>query len=78
MITALKVQIDISIIIPLYKGQKYCERLLKMVEKNCLYNNLFQECQVEVIFVNDYPDEKIVIEDKYTCFEVKLISHKKT
>ncbi len=77
MITALKVQIDISIIIPLYKGQKYCERLLKMVEKNCLYNNLFQECQVEVIFVNDYPDEKIVIEDKYTCFEVKLISHKK-
>lgn len=69
--------IDISIIIPLFKGQKFCDRLLNMVEKNCLYHNLFKECTVEILFVNDYPDEKIFIENKVRHFTVKIISQKR-
>ena len=76
MVTIPSMQTDISIIIPLYKGQKYCERLLKMIEKNCLYNNLFRECQIEVILVNDYPDEQVLLEDNDCFFDIKLIIHK--
>ncbi len=76
MVAIPSIQTDISIIIPLYKGQKYCERLLKMIEKNCLYNNLFRECQIEVIFVNDYPDEQVLLEDNDSFFDIKLIIHK--
>lgn len=66
--------INISIIIPLYRGQKYCTRLLDMIEINCLYNNLFQECEVEVIFVNDYPDEKVIFEEADRRFEVYVVN----
>ena len=53
---------DISVIIPVYRGQKYCQRILDMMERNCLFENLYEKCSVEVIFVNDYPEERIVIE----------------
>ena len=43
---------DVSIIIPIYKGNGYIESLLNKIEKN------YQESQkeIEVIFVNDYPN----------------------
>lgn len=68
---------DVSVIIPLYKGNKFCDNLLQMIESNCLYNNLYQYCNIEVIFINDYPKEKIVIDEKKRHFEAKLFSHKK-
>lgn len=52
---------EISIIIPLYKGNKYCENLLYMLDQNLLYQNLYKHCDVEVIFVNDYPSEDIIL-----------------
>lgn len=67
------VDIDISVVIPLYKGQKYCGRLLDMVEENCLYDDLFQKCKIEVIFVNDFPDENIIIDKDQTTFMYRLI-----
>ena len=47
---------DVSVIIPIYKGNGYIESLLNKIEKN------YQESQkeIEVIFVNDYPDEEII------------------
>ena len=48
---------DISVIIPFYKGQQYLDYLLEILDKN---NNLIDE-KMEVIFVNDYPDEKLEI-----------------
>lgn len=67
-------KIDISIIVPLYKGGKYCYRLLEMLDTNILYKNLYKKCAMEVIFVNDYPDERIsLFENKY--YEVVLIEH---
>lgn len=69
--------IGISIIIPLYRGAKYCTRLLEMIETNCLYKDLFEECNIEVIFVNDFPDERIIIEKKYSVFDVKIIEQER-
>ena len=71
------VDIDISVVIPLYKGQKYCARLLNMMEDNCLYNDLYQSCKTEVIFVNDYPEEEIFIEEKQRSFTYRLIVQNK-
>ncbi len=70
-------KIDISIIIPLYKGEKFCNRLLKLIEKNCLYKNLYKSCFVEIIFVNDYPSEKIEIKNDNAIFDIQIIIHKK-
>ncbi len=72
-----KENVDISIIIPLFKGQKFCQRLLNMIEKNCLYQELFKECSVEVLFINDYPSEKISIEDKDRHFNIRIIIQEK-
>jgi len=65
--------VDISIIIPLYKGGKYCNNLLQMIQQNSLYKQMYKTCKIEVVFVNDFPDEKIRIEDKDRNFDVKII-----
>ncbi len=55
---------DISIIVPLYKGKKYIPNILHMIKEN---QNVLEENQIkreiEIIFVNDYPAEKIDNED---------------
>lgn len=68
---------DISVIIPVYRGQKYCQRILEMMERNCLFENLYEKCSVEVIFVNDYPEERIVIEQAPYHFTVKVAEQDK-
>ena len=62
---------DVSIIIPIYKGNGYIESLLNKIEKN------YQESQkeIEVIFVNDYPDEEIIINGQYD-FKIEVINNK--
>lgn len=52
---------DISVIVPLYKGQKYINKILRMIEAN--KQNLYDGCQLEVIFVNDCPAERISLPD---------------
>lgn len=61
---------DISVIIPFYKGKKYLEYLLDILDKN---NNLIDE-KMEVIFVNDYPEEQLVINNSYN-FDVHVINN---
>lgn len=50
---------DISIIVPLYKGQKYIEKVLNMIRGN----NRNAKFLTEVIFVNDFPSETIRLPD---------------
>ena len=50
----------VSFIIPLYKGEKYIAQLQKMISENTA---LFDEGEIEIIFINDYPDEKIVVDN---------------
>lgn len=70
-------QIDISIIIPLYKGARFCNRLLKVIRQNCLYQNFYKSHVIEVIFVNDCPKEKIIIKKQEKEFVIRLILHEK-
>ena len=61
---------DVSIIIPIYKGNGYIESLLNKIEKN------YQESQkeIEVIFVNDYPDEEIIVGSQHD-FPIRIINN---
>lgn len=68
---------DVSVIIPLYKGNRFCDRLLDMLEKNCVFHSLYRKCEVEVIFVNDHPDEKIIIRESDRHFSVDVINQDK-
>lgn len=47
---------DLSVIIPIYHGRKYIPSLLKMLDENI---SNAKEYMIEVILVNDSPDETI-------------------
>ena len=47
---------SISIIVPLYRGEKYIAHIVDQVRKNA---ELLPECDIELILYNDYPDGKI-------------------
>ena len=53
----------ISVIVPLYKGKKYISNILKQINNN--YEKVKQILEIEVIFVNDYPEEKIILNEYY-------------
>lgn len=52
---------DVSIIVPLYKGEKYIDRIIENVEACVMIANIL----AEIVFVNDYPNESL------KCREVK-------
>lgn len=66
---------DISIIIPLYKGKKYQSRLIEMINDNLFYKDFYRKCAVEVVFVNDYPAEKIDIVHNACACEIVVVEH---
>lgn len=57
----MRENVDISVAIPIYKGKKYIAPIIEMLESNqkVLIQNGRKE-KIEIIFVNDYPDEKTV------------------
>ena len=62
----------VSVIVPIYKGKKYIPRLIRIIEYN--KQNLKETNDIELIFVNDYPDEIISEEDiRSSILETKLI-----
>lgn len=62
----------ISIIIPLFRGQKHINRLLMMLSS--AYVN---KSEMEIIFVNDSPDEQIHINNLEYDFAIKIITNEK-
>lgn len=51
---------DISVVVPIYKGNKYIENIIRMIEANELFfENEMGKKDIELIFVNDFPEEKI-------------------
>ena len=63
----------ISVIIPIYRGNKYIERLLDNLIR--CYNNTKKEIRMEVIFVYDDPQEKrIIVQNKYHSLPIKIIT----
>lgn len=68
---------DVTFIIPLFRGAKYVDEILNNIHDNSKYVNTFFFCNIEVIFVNDYPDEKIVsIGTKYNDIKVTILNNK--
>lgn len=60
----------VSVIVPLYKGGKYIASIVKNVYQMMKYLKIKKsEEEVELIFVNDYPEELI---DKITKKEMKI------
>ena len=62
----------ISIIIPLFRGQKHINRLLMMLSS--AYVN---KSEMEIIFVNDSPDEQIHINNLEYDVAIKIITNEK-
>ncbi|MCM1425833.1 MAG: glycosyltransferase [Eubacterium sp.] len=50
---------------------------MNLIERNYVFQNLYQECSLEVIFVNDFPQEHIALEEKDTLFVTRLITHER-
>lgn len=63
---------DISVIIPFYKGDKYLDKLLDMMEQNQKY---LKSHKMEVIFVNDNPDDELKVSDNK--LDIKIINNDK-
>ena len=67
----------ISIVVPLYKGNKYIEGIIIMLESNYKYlqKNGFT-VTIECIFVNDFPEERVI--ERYSNFiEIRYLYHTK-
>ena len=71
-----KGNIDVSKIIPLYRGKKYCRQLLGLITRNYLFQEFNRKITLEVIFVNDYPKEEIALETENILFPVRILNHK--
>ncbi len=64
----------ISVISTLYKGNKYVKQLQKMVEANAKILKIKHDVDVELILVNDYPNEEIELYEKTSKhYTVKVI-----
>ena len=59
----------ISVIIPLYKGKKYIPQILNMMAKN---SRRLKSASMEVVFINDYPEEKIELDTCNCTYSVKI------
>lgn len=45
--------VDVAIIIPLYKGERYIDRLIQMLNEAICYLHSVDKCELQVVFVND-------------------------
>lgn len=53
---------DISIIVPVYKGNKYLNRILRSISRNA---NLIKDVSIELILVNDCPECTLKYDSRY-------------
>lgn len=52
----------LDVIVPIYKGNRYISNLIYMLENNWKFINEVENVDIELVLVNDYPTEKLVIE----------------
>lgn len=65
----------ISVIVPIYYGKKYIQPIIEQVEKCCKYIN--KHYLVELILVNDAPDDYIEVEFKSDCMDIIILNTNK-
>lgn len=56
---------NVSVIIPIYKGNYYIFNLIHMLEENWKCVNKLEAVNIEMILINDFPSEKLVINEKW-------------
>jgi len=74
--------VDVTVITPIYKGSKYIQDLVNMIDFNIdYYLSKHLNYHIEYIFVNDYPTEEINLNNVYyknkNNLELKLVSNEK-
>ena len=63
---------DLSVIIPIYKGEKYLKYWLDIIEANKVsLQKVNSTYSFEILFVNDYPGEALTIE-KSICEKLNI------
>lgn len=66
----------VSFVIPLYKGKIYIKHILEMIYENYLHGkSIINNLDVEVIFVNDYPTDNVVLQNRYKELFVNVINN---
>lgn len=55
----------VSVVIPIYKGNQYIPSIISMLENNWETVNDIKPVKIEIVFVNDYPYENLVIEKEW-------------
>lgn len=70
---------DVSVIVPLYKGEKYVKKIISMLEENKRYlEKKTGSKRIEVILINDDPSEKIAEAEIYSpVISVTLLANRK-
>lgn len=61
-------------IVPLYKGGKYCDGIIEMINNN--YSSIEPLADIEVIFVNDSPEETINLNYDLSRIKMTVLQHK--
>ena len=49
----------VSVIVPIYKGNSYLKQIIDMIEQNRKHANQDSKVDVELILINDFPEEKL-------------------
>lgn len=65
---------DISIVIPFYKGNKYIKKLLNLIQLN-RKNLCLENISSEIIIVNDSPEIPVLIDDEHLLNGVRIIDN---
>ena len=64
---------DVSIIVPLYKGEKYIEQITNQIV-SCA--KVVPEVRVELLFINDYPEQTIQLAQVSSFIDIRIINSK--
>lgn len=51
----------ISVIVPIYQGKRYIDSIISMVQLNISKFHNLKEHSIELIFVNDYPQDPLIL-----------------
>lgn len=74
-----RIKVAISMIVLLYKGKHYLKRIIEMFNNNCKhFEEQFPLLTAELIIVNDYSNEEIVLSHEYLKFQnIYVIQNKR-
>lgn len=62
---------SICVVVPVYKGQKYVDGIIKQIEISA--EEINDRAEVELLFVNDAPDEQLTISYKPSNIKVTIL-----